>query len=76
VNAPDLLNVLGLAMDGSAALLLLATAPIPQRMSYHMDVEEGNAKTRKDRLTRKAHYFGFVMLAGGFLLQLVAQLLR
>jgi len=76
VTTPDLLNVLGLALDGSAALLLLATAPIPQRMSYYMDVEEGNRQVRKDRFTRKAHYAGFVMLACGFLLQLIAQLAR
>ena len=76
MNAPDLLNVIGLALDGSAALLLLATAPIPQRMSYYMDVEEGNRQVRRDRFTRKAHYAGFVMLACGFLLQLVAQLVR
>lgn len=76
MNASDLLNVFGLALDGSAALLLLAIAPIPQRMDYYMDVEEGNAKTRKDRFTRKAHYAGFVMLACGFLLQLIAQLVR
>lgn len=76
MNAPDLLNVTGLALDGAAALLLLATAPIPQRSIYMKNEEEGNRDFHKDRRTRIAHYTGFVMLAGGFLLQLVAQLLR
>lgn len=76
MNTPDLLNVLGLVLDGSAALLLLATAPIPQRTAHFKDVPEINEDTRRDRFTRKAHYAGFVLLAGGFLLQLAAQLLR
>ena len=76
MNAPDLLNVIGLVLDGSAALLLLATAPIPQRNMYCKDIEEGNRDFHRDRRTRKAHYVGFVMLACGFLLQLIAQLVR
>jgi len=76
MNAPDLLNMIGLALDGSAALLLLATAPIPQRSVYCKDIEESNRDHHRDRLTRKAHYLGFVMLACGFLLQLIAQLVR
>jgi hypothetical protein len=76
MNTPDLLNMTGLALDGFAALLLLATAPIPQRSIYMLDEEQGNRDFHKDRRTRKAHYLGFVMLACGFLLQLVSQLLR
>lgn len=76
MNTPDLLNLIGLALDGSAALLLLATAPIPQRSIYYKDIEEGNQDARRDRLTRKAHLAGFFMLACGFVLQMTAQLLR
>jgi len=74
--APDLLNVLGLTLDGSAALLLLATAPIPRRMFHYMGDEEGNRNVRRDRFTRKAHYVGFILLAAGFLLQIMAQVMR
>lgn len=76
MNAPDMLNVIGLALDGTAALLLLATAPIPQRMFYYVSDEEGNRNVRRDRFTRKAHFAGFIMLACGFLLQLIGQLVR
>lgn len=76
MSMPDLLNVLGLALDGSAALLLLATAPISQRAMTFKDVPEINRDMRRDRFTRKAHHAGFVLLATGFLLQLSAQILR
>jgi hypothetical protein len=73
---PDSLNLLGLALDGSAALLLLTSAPIPQRNCYFKDPAESNTDYFRDRRTRKAHYIGFVMLASGFLFQLIAQVSR
>lgn len=76
MNTPDLLNLIGLTLGGSGSLLLVACAPIPQRMGYFMGIEQGNAKVRKDRLTRKLYPWGFAALALGFFIQLAAQLIR
>lgn len=63
MSAHDLLNLAGLAMDGSAVLLLLATAPIPKRVRYMYRREQVRIHQRRDRITRKAHYIGFIILA-------------
>jgi hypothetical protein len=76
VTTPDALNLIGLALDGSAALLLLISAPIPQRVTYMHGHERTRDNQRKDRITRMLHRAGLIALATGFFLQLLAQVLR
>ncbi|MCL4283354.1 MAG: hypothetical protein KJZ58_13970 [Flavobacteriales bacterium] len=76
MNTPDLLNVLGLVLNSVAAILLVVSAPVPQRVIYMGDVEDVAPNQRKDRMTKRAYWFALRMLVLGFLLQLVAQLLR
>ena len=59
-----------------AAILLVVSAPVPQRVIYMGDVEDVAPNQRKDRMTKRAYWFALRMLVLGFLLQLGAQLLR
>lgn len=76
MNIPDLLNIFGLVLNSAAAVLLVVSAPVPQRMSYYHGTEDVAPLQRKDRRTKRAYWFALRLLVLGFLLQLAAQFIR
>lgn len=76
MSTPDLLNIFGLLFNSGAAVLLVVSAPVPQRMSYfHSDVDEAPMQ-RQDRRTKRAYWVALRLLVIGFFLQLAAQCIR
>ena len=76
MNIPDLLNIFGLVLNIAAAILLVISAPVPQRVLYYGDLEDVAPNQRKDRMTKRAYWFALRLLVTGFLLQLAAQFIR
>ncbi len=68
------LNIVGLIFNSCAAILLVISAPVPQRVTYFGDEKDVPRQQRKDRKTKRAYWFALWMLLVGFLLQLVAQI--
>jgi len=76
MSTPDLLNIFGLILNSGAAVLLVVSAPVPQRMSYfHSDVDTAPMQ-RKDRRTKRAYWVALPLLVLGVLMQLAAQCIR
>lgn len=76
MSTPDLLNILGLVLNSTAAILLVVSAPVPQRMSYFHGVGDMAPMQRKDRRTKRAYWVALRLLVIGFFLQLAAQCIR
>lgn len=76
MNIPDLLNLLGLILNSAAAIMLVVSAPVPQRMQYFRSAADAAPLQRKDRMTQRAYWLALRLLVLGFLLQLAAQILR
>ena len=76
MNTPELINLSGLVLNSAAAILLVVSAPVPQRVIYMGNVEDVAPNQRKDRMTNRVYWYALRLLVLGFLLQLVAQLLR
>ncbi len=70
------LNLVGLIFNSAAAILLVASAPVPQRVIYMGNVEDVAPNQRKDRFTKRAYWFALRLLVIGFVLQLAAQLMQ
>lgn len=76
MSTPDTWNLVGLVLSSMAATLLVIAAPIPQRMCYFKDEEQGRIEQEKDKRTRIAYRIGLWLLVVGFVCQLVAQVMR
>lgn len=76
MNAHDLLHIFDLVLNSGAAVPLVASAPVPQRVLYYGDVEDVAPNQRKDRRTKRAYWLALRLLVIGFLMQLVAQCIR
>ncbi len=76
MSVPDLLNLFGLVLNSSAAFLLVASAPVPQRVSYVRSAGDMAPDQRKDRTTKRVYWIALRLLVLGFVLQLAAQILR
>lgn len=76
MSTPDLLNIFGLILNSGAAVLLVVSAPMPQRMTYFHGVEDMAPMQRKDRRTKRAHWVALRLLVFGVFLQLAAQCIR
>jgi len=76
MNTPDLINLIGLVLNSAAAILLVVSAPIPQRVTNYGDEKTVPADQRKDRMTKRVYWIALRLLVLGFVLQLAAQLLR
>lgn len=76
MSTPDLLNIFGLVINSAAAILLVASAPVPQRMSYFHSAEDTAPMQRKDHLTKRAYWIALRLLVLGVLLQLAAQFIH
>lgn len=75
MSTPDVLNLAGLVLNSASAILLVISAPVPQRVIYMGDVEDVAPNQRKDRMTKRAYWIALRLLVVGFALQLAAQLM-
>lgn len=73
---PNTLNLVGLILNSAAAILLVVSAPVPQRVIYMGEVEDVAPNQRKDRFTKRAYWFALRLLVVGFVLQLAAQIVQ
>jgi hypothetical protein len=76
VSAPDLLNAAAMLCNGVGLLLTVLVYQKPDGRTFHYQRSELPAIAKRDRSRHRLAVAGFIVLGGGFVLQLTAQLIH
>lgn len=74
-NPPKLINVVGLILDITGAVMIYLNTPHPSNQTWIYSSEEGKALYQQEKKERRRVKLGMILLGSGFLLQLISTII-